>query len=108
MDAEYDKKFGNEERVAKLASYFSILAIFISCIGLFGITALATERRKKEISIRKIHGATMNNLWTLLSREFLILVLIAVSISIPISYYYMNDWLQGLPTISTSIGGFLA
>jgi ABC-type antimicrobial peptide transport system permease subunit len=94
MDQEYAKKFGNEERLAKLASYFALLAIFISCIGLLGISALVTEQRKKEIGVRKILGASIRQLWGLLSGEFLNLVVISSAIAIPLAYYYMSAWLD--------------
>jgi putative ABC transport system permease protein len=73
---------------------FSALAIVISCLGLFGLAAFTVEQRTKEIGIRKVLGATVTNLWRLLSREFIILVLIACFIAVPISYYFMNAWLQ--------------
>ena len=91
---EYNKKFANEERIGKLATFFAILAILISCLGLFGLASFVAEQRTKEIGVRKILGASVANLWQLLSKDFIILVLIASFIAIPISYYYLNDWLQ--------------
>jgi putative ABC transport system permease protein len=94
IDQEYAKKFGDEERLATLASYFALLAIFISCIGLLGISALVTEQRKKEIGVRKILGASIRHLWVLLSGEFFKLVIISSAIAIPLAYYYMSEWLE--------------
>ncbi len=114
MDQEYAKKFGDEERLAKLASYFALLAIFISCIGLLGISALVTEQRKKEIGVRKILGASVRHLWVLLSGEFLKLVIISSAIAIPLAYYYMSEWLDkfdyrtNLSWWIFALGGFMA
>jgi putative ABC transport system permease protein len=93
-DEDYARKFNMEERVGKLATYFAILAIFISCLGLFGMASFMAEQRTKEIGIRKILGASMFNLWRLLSKEFLILVIISSLIAVPIAYYSMSNWLQ--------------
>ena len=94
VDQEFGKKFEAEERVGKLASFFAVLAIFISCLGLFGLASFVAEQRTKEIGIRKVLGASVSNLWTLLSRDFVVLVLISCLMSIPIAYYFLNDWLQ--------------
>jgi putative ABC transport system permease protein len=94
VDEEYSKKFAAEQRIGKLASLFSILAILISCLGLFGLASFVAEQRTKEIGIRKVLGASVGNLWQMLSKDFLILVMIASLVSIPIAYYFMNDWLQ--------------
>ncbi|MEA5402326.1 ABC transporter permease [Arcicella sp. DC2W] len=94
VDEEYAKKFDNEERISKLATFFAILAIFISCLGLFGLASFVAEQRTKEIGIRKILGATVFNLWQLLSKDFVVLVLLAFLIATPISYYFMNNWIQ--------------
>ncbi len=94
VDIEYAKKFGNEVRVGKLTSFFAILAIFICCLGLFGMASFMAERRTKEIGVRKVLGASVLNLWTMLSRDFLMLVFIALLIAIPMAYYFMHSWLQ--------------
>jgi putative ABC transport system permease protein len=94
VDEEYNQKFATEERIGKLASFFAILAILISCLGLFGLASFVAEQRTKEIGVRKILGASVLNLWSLLSKDFIILVLIASLISIPISYNYLHNWLQ--------------
>lgn len=93
-DDDYALKFGDEERIGKLATTFAALAIFISCIGLFGMASFMAEQRIKEIGIRKVLGATVLNLWSLLSRDFLGLVAIALVIATPIGYYFMNKWLM--------------
>ena len=93
-DEEYAQKFGNEERIGKLAGFFAILAIVICCLGLFGLTSFVAEQRRKEIGVRKVLGATVLNVWNLLSKDFVRLVLISLILSIPVSYYFMYKWLQ--------------
>jgi putative ABC transport system permease protein len=92
-DEEYAKKFNDEERIGKLASFFTILAIFISCLGLFGMATFMAEQRTKEIGVRKVLGATVFNLWRLLSRDFIVLIIISLFIAIPAAYYFMGNWL---------------
>jgi putative ABC transport system permease protein len=94
VDVIYAYKFSQEQRIGKLATFFAILAIFISCLGLFGLASFVAEQRTKEIGIRKVLGATVMNLWTLLSKDFVFLVIISVFIATPIAYFFMNDWLQ--------------
>lgn len=94
MNEEYAKKFANETRIGNLATFFAILAIFISCLGLFGLASFVTEQRTKEIGVRKVLGASVLNLWGLLSKEFVVLVMIALLISIPVAWYFMHHWLQ--------------
>jgi putative ABC transport system permease protein len=90
---EYDAKFRAEERIGVLATIFSTLAIIISCSGLFGLVSYVAEQRTKEIGIRKVLGASSIQVWRLLTNEFMLLVLISCVISIPLSYYFMADWL---------------
>lgn len=94
VDEEYAKKFGNEERVSKLANIFTILAVLISCLGLFGLTSFVVEQRRKEIGVRKVLGASVFNIWNLLSKDFVMLVAISFLVAVPLSYYFMNGWLQ--------------
>ncbi len=94
MDAEYARKFEFEVQIGKLAAFLAILAIFISCLGLFGLVSFTAEQRTKEIGIRKVLGASVLNLWGLLSKDFVQLVMIAFVLAIPIAYYYLHDWLQ--------------
>eukprot|EP01037_Dinobryon_pediforme_P018426 gene18426-18700_t len=82
-DAEYAKKFADEERIGKLAGAFTILAIFISCMGLFGMASFMAEQRTKEIGVRKVLGASVFGLWKMLSTDFVMLVTIALLIAIP-------------------------
>jgi len=93
-DEQYAKKFGDEERIVKLASFFAILAIFISCLGLFGMASFMAEQRVKEIGVRKVLGATVFNLWRLMSKDFIILVFVSLLIAMPVAYYFMHSWLQ--------------
>ena len=97
IDTEYAKKFGDEERVSKLAGFFAALAIFISCLGLFGMASFMAEQRTKEIGVRKVLGASVFNLWKLLSKDFVALVVISMLIAMPIAYYFMHSWLEGYP-----------
>ncbi len=94
VDGEYAAKFGAEERIAKLAGISTVLAIMISCLGLFGLTSFVAEQRKKEIGVRKVLGASVLSVWNLLSKDFVVLVIVAFLLSIPLSYYFMNNWLQ--------------
>ena len=93
-DEDYAKKFADEQRVGSLATFFTILAIFISCLGLFGLASFVAEQRKKEIGVRKVLGASTYNLWQMLSKEFAMLVIISCFIAIPLAWYYLNNWLQ--------------
>jgi putative ABC transport system permease protein len=92
-DAEFEKKFAAEKQAGKLAGIFACLAIFISCLGLFGLAAYTAERRTKEIGIRKILGASIADLWVLLSREFILLVLIASLAGSMLANWFMEGWL---------------
>jgi ABC-type antimicrobial peptide transport system permease subunit len=94
VDEQYAKKFGDEERIGNLATVFAVLAIFISCLGLFGLASFVAEQRTKEIGIRKVLGASVFNLWKLLSKDFVILVFISLFIAVPVAYYFMYNWLQ--------------
>ena len=94
-DEEYQKLYQNEQIVTKLSNAFAFLAIFISCLGLLGLAMFTAEQRIKEIGIRKVLGASMSSLFSLLSSEFLMLVIIALMIALPISWYAMSSWLQG-------------
>jgi putative ABC transport system permease protein len=93
-DDEYDAKFRTEQRIGSLASFFAVLAVFISCLGLFGMAAFVTERRTKEVGVRKVLGASVISLWGLLSKEFVLLVGLSVLIATPIAWYAMHNWLQ--------------
>jgi ABC-type antimicrobial peptide transport system permease subunit len=94
VDQEYEKKFGDEQRIGKLSGIFASLAIFISCLGIFGLASFMAGQRTKEIGLRKVMGASVLNLWRMLSMDFVFLVMISLFIAIPISYLAMNAWLQ--------------
>lgn len=93
-DEEYARKFSSEVRIGQLSSVFAFLAIFISCLGLFGMASFVAEQRTKEMGIRKVVGASILDLWKMLSKDFIILVIVAFVIAIPIAYYFMDSWLQ--------------
>ncbi|MEV4884637.1 ABC transporter permease [Chitinophaga ginsengisegetis] len=94
VDDEYATKFDAEQRIAKLSSFFAVLAIFISCLGLFGMASFMAEQRVKEIGVRKVMGASVFNLWRLMTKDFILLVVIALVIAVPVACYFMNSWLQ--------------
>jgi putative ABC transport system permease protein len=93
-DEEYALKFAAEERVGKLAFVFATLAIVISCSGLFGLASFVAEQRTKEVGIRKILGASTVNLWTMLSKDFMILIIISCFVAMPTAYHFLDGWLQ--------------
>lgn len=94
LDEQFNALYKNEQRLGNLFTTFSILAIFIAAIGLFGLAAFTAQKRKKEIGIRKVLGATVKNIVLMLSKDFTKLVLIAFVLAIPISWFGMNKWLE--------------
>ncbi len=94
LDESYDKQYRAEERLSQIFTYFTMFAIFIACLGLFGMSSFAAAQRTKEIGIRKVLGASVGNVLVLLSKEFMWMVLISLSIAIPVAYFAMNRWLQ--------------
>ena len=94
VDDDYNRKFGQEVLIGKLSGIFAGLAIFISCLGLFGLAAYIAEQRTKEIGVRKVLGATVSQLWFLLSRDFVLLVIISCIIASPVALYFLQNWLQ--------------
>ncbi len=94
LDVDYQALYVAEQRVATLSRYFAGLAILISCLGLFGLAAFTAERRRKEIGVRKVLGASRASIVFLLSGDFTKLVILAISISLPLSYLVVNYWLQ--------------
>ncbi|WP_342088651.1 ABC transporter permease [Dyadobacter sp. OTU695] len=94
-DQEYARQYQSEQVVGKLAGYFASLAIFISCMGLFGLAAFTAEQRTKEIGVRKVLGASIAGIVGLLSRDFLKLVVMAIVLASPVAWYIMQQWLQG-------------
>lgn len=101
VDDDFNKKFILENQVAKLAGIFAILAVFISCLGLFGLASFMAEQRVKEIGIRKVLGASVMNLWRMLCREFLAMILLSFIIASPLAYYFIDTWLQKYPYRTT-------
>jgi ABC-type antimicrobial peptide transport system permease subunit len=93
-DQAYARKFGNEERIGTLATIFAVLAIFISCLGIFGLSSFVAEQRTKEMGVRKVLGASLFDLWRLMSRDFLLLVLVSCCIAIPFAYVVLSSWLE--------------
>jgi ABC-type antimicrobial peptide transport system permease subunit len=94
VDESYAKKFQSSQRTATLAALFAGLTIFISCLGLFGLATYMAENRIKEIGVRKVLGASVTSITTLLSKDFLKLVIISFLIAAPIAWWAMNTWLQ--------------
>jgi len=94
VDQEYDAKFREEERVGEMAAFFTIFAIIISCLGLFGLAIFLTEKRTKEIGVRKVNGARISEVLVMLNRDFVKWVAIAFVIATPIAYYAMHKWLE--------------
>jgi ABC-type antimicrobial peptide transport system permease subunit len=94
LDDDYDKLYRTERRMGKIFGYFSLLAIFISCLGLIGLSSFMTERRTKEIGIRKINGAKSTEIFSLLSGEYIMCVIISIIIACPVVWLVMNKWLQ--------------
>jgi putative ABC transport system permease protein len=94
MDSDFDAIYNNEQRMGKIFVLFTSLALLIACLGLFGLSVYATEQRNKEISIRKVLGATVSGIVGLLSRDFIKLVMIAIIISLPTAWIVMHNWLQ--------------
>jgi putative ABC transport system permease protein len=95
MDDDFNAKYNAEQRIGKIFISFAILAIFIACLGLFGLAAYAAEQRTKEIGIRKVLGASVSNVITMMSKDFLKLVIIAAVVAFPLSWWAMTDWLNG-------------
>jgi ABC-type antimicrobial peptide transport system permease subunit len=95
LDENYNVLYAAEMRVGILSEYFAGLAILISCLGLFGLAAFTAQRRRKEIGIRKVVGASVSNVVIMLSKDFLKLILIAVVIAFPIAWWATSQWLNG-------------
>lgn len=94
MDEDYQTLYASEQRASSLAKYFGLTAIFLSCLGLFGLAAFTAEKRKKEIGVRKVMGASTTGILTLVSKDFVNLILVSILIAIPIAWYLANSWLE--------------
>ena len=97
VDKEVEKLYAEEKRLSKISLVFTSLAILISCLGLFGLVSYVAEQKKKEIGIRKVLGASVENVVRLLTKDFVILVMIAFVIASPLAYFIMQNWLQDFP-----------
>ena len=93
LDESIDKMYKSEERYSKVISTFSVVALFIACLGLLGLASFVTEQRKKEIGIRKVQGASIKSIVQLVSAEFMYLVLVSNLIAWPVAYFFMKKWL---------------
>jgi putative ABC transport system permease protein len=94
MDEAFDGMYRAERRMGKVLGAFALLAIFVACLGLFGLAMFSAEQRIREIGIRKVLGASVGNIVTLMSKDFLRLVLIAVLIALPLAWWVMKRWLE--------------
>ena len=94
MDEQFNNTYRTEQRISEISITFSILAILIACLGLFGLVTYAAEQRIKEIGIRKVLGASVANLVGMLSKDFLKLVIMSALIAFPVAWWAMNKWLQ--------------
>jgi putative ABC transport system permease protein len=103
LDDRIAEQYRNEERMMQMFGYFSLLAIFIACLGLFGLASFMAEKRTKEIGIRKVLGASLANIMVLLSKEFTLLVLVGNFIAWPLAYFAMHNWLNNF-AYKTGIG----
>ncbi|MAW96918.1 MULTISPECIES: ABC transporter permease [unclassified Leeuwenhoekiella] len=95
VDEAFNARFKNEQLIGNLSRIFALLAILISCLGLLGLSAYTAEQRRKEIGVRKVLGSSVANIVRLLSKDFIVLVLVAIVIAIPLAWYIMYNWLQG-------------
>jgi putative ABC transport system permease protein len=105
LDQDYDRQYRAEERIVRILSVFTIVAIFVACLGLFGLTAFATRQRIKEIGVRKVLGASVADILVLLAKEVMILVLVAVLVAMPLAFYAMSHWLESF-AYRTDVGLF--
>ncbi|MEM9921576.1 MAG: FtsX-like permease family protein [Bacteroidota bacterium] len=114
LDDKLQEAYKTDQRTAGLILAFTLLAIFISCLGLFGLAAFAAESRTKEIGVRKILGASVGSIVGLISREFVWLILLAMFIATPIAFYFLKQWLQNfhyyidMPWWAFGLAGFSA
>jgi putative ABC transport system permease protein len=95
MDKDFQKNYEKDQRISAMVEYFTLIAILIACMGLFGLSTFAAEQRIKEIGIRKVLGASVFSIVTLLSGDFIRIVIIAICISLPLGWYILDNWLSG-------------
>ncbi|MDX5444003.1 MAG: ABC transporter permease, partial [Hymenobacteraceae bacterium] len=103
LEESLDSLYEAEKRMSRIFDYFASLAIFISCLGLFGLASFTVEQRTKEIGVRKVLGASVFRIFLLISKDFTKLVVIAFLLAVPVAYVAMNQWLHGF-AYSTNIG----
>jgi putative ABC transport system permease protein len=97
MDASFNSQYAADQKRGKIFAAFSILTIIITCLGLLGLTAFTTQQRQKEISVRRVLGASTSEVVTLITKNYLWLALIAAAVAFPVAWYFMNKWLQVFP-----------
>jgi len=95
MDKDFQKNYEKDQRISGLVGYFTLIAILIACLGLFGLSAFAAEQRIKEIGIRKVLGASVLSIVSLLSMDFIRIIFIAICIALPLGWYFLDGWLAG-------------
>lgn len=95
LDDRYLQMYQSEQRIGQLSNWFALIALFVSCLGLFGLSTFVAEQKTKEIGIRKVLGASVTHIFTMLSKDFLLLVAIALVIALPIGWYLIQSWLSG-------------
>jgi putative ABC transport system permease protein len=106
LDENFNRQYQNEKLFSKVFGIFAGFAIFVACLGLFGLTMFSTIQRTKEIGVRKVLGASVSNILILLSKEFVLLVAIACLIAFPISWWIMSNWLHDF-SYRTSMNGWV-
>jgi putative ABC transport system permease protein len=95
LDENIQKQYDEDRKVSRIITSFTIIAMFISCLGLYGLSTFMAERRFKEIGVRKVMGASVNQIVGLMSTEFIKLIFIAFVIAVPLAWYAMDKWLEG-------------
>ena len=95
LDEQFDQLYKAEHKLGKAINYFSVVALLLASFGLFGLAAIVTEQRFKEVGIRKVLGASEKKIVSLLTTDFLTTVLVAFAVAVPLSWYFMNQWLEG-------------
>ncbi|MEL6610878.1 MAG: FtsX-like permease family protein, partial [Bacteroidota bacterium] len=95
LDDIYDRQYRNEERLGNIAAVFAGLAIFVACLGLFGLASFTAEQRRREVGIRKVLGASVQGLIGLLTRDFVVLVAVAFALAVPLAWWLLSGWLDG-------------
>jgi putative ABC transport system permease protein len=97
VDDDFERSFMDDLRISKIVQVFTIVAVFLACMGLFGLITFTTQTRTKEIGIRKVLGASILGLASLLSADFIRLVILSIALAMPLSYYFVDKWLQNFP-----------